>query len=168
MLIVFSGLPGTGKTTIARELAVRTGATYVRIDSIEQAIRNAQVLAGDVGKAGYDVANALAQANLGLGRTVIVDGVNPVAESRQTWREIADQQGLPLVDIEIVCSDIAEHQRRVESRVVDVPGLRSVTWQSVLDHDYEAWDRQPLRLDSAVCVPETAVALILEHLGTQV
>jgi predicted kinase len=40
MLIIFGGLPGVGKTAIARELARKLGAVYVRIDSIEQAIRN--------------------------------------------------------------------------------------------------------------------------------
>ena len=40
MLIIVGGLPGIGKTTIARELASQLGAIYVRIDSIEQAIRD--------------------------------------------------------------------------------------------------------------------------------
>lgn len=39
MLIVLSGLPGTSKTTIARELARQLGAVHVRIDTIEQALR---------------------------------------------------------------------------------------------------------------------------------
>ena len=41
MLVVVSGLPGVGKTTISRELARATGAVYVRIDSIEQPLRTA-------------------------------------------------------------------------------------------------------------------------------
>lgn len=52
MLIVFSGLPGTGKTTLARDLASRAGAVYLRVDTIEQAIRNAGVLAKGVGTSG--------------------------------------------------------------------------------------------------------------------
>jgi len=39
VLIVFGGLPGTGKTAIARELSRRLGASYVRIDTIEQSLR---------------------------------------------------------------------------------------------------------------------------------
>ena len=35
MLTVLSGLPGVGKTTIARELARSLAAVYLRIDSIE-------------------------------------------------------------------------------------------------------------------------------------
>ncbi len=41
MLIVFSGLPGTGKTTIAQAVVRRCGAVYLRIDTIEQALRTA-------------------------------------------------------------------------------------------------------------------------------
>jgi predicted kinase len=85
MLIVFSGLPGTGKTTIANDLAARTGAVYLRLDTIEQAIRSSG--AQDVGPSGYMVANELALSNLHLGSMVIVDGVNPVIESRKAWSE---------------------------------------------------------------------------------
>lgn len=38
MLIVMGGLPGTGKTTLARLLAARIGAVHLRVDTIEQAI----------------------------------------------------------------------------------------------------------------------------------
>ena len=34
MLIILGGLPGVGKTTIAREVARQLGAIHVRVDSI--------------------------------------------------------------------------------------------------------------------------------------
>lgn len=163
MLIVFSGLPGTGKTTIARELVRRTQAVYLRIDSIEQAMRNSGELAQDIGTVGYRIANELALGNLELGNSVIVDCVNPVLESRNAWRDIATSVGAQLVNIQVVCSDKQEHQRRVESRKSDIPGLTPPTWQSVLDHEYEAWDETLFTVDTALISATEAVTIITER-----
>lgn len=165
MLIVFSGLPGTGKTTIAKALAGQSGAVYLRIDTIEQAIRDAGVLEQGVGSSGYQVANALALSNLLLGRTVVVDCVNPVAESRQAWSDTALSAGMPLVNIQVACSDPHEHQRRVESRTSDIPGLTPPTWQSVLAHEYEPWVESPLTVDTARLFPHEALTMINAQLS---
>jgi predicted kinase len=55
MLVVFAGLPGTGKSSIARKLAGKTGAIWLQIDSIEQANRESGVAPGSVDDAGYRV-----------------------------------------------------------------------------------------------------------------
>jgi hypothetical protein len=46
MLIVFAGLPASGKSSIARVLAQELGAVWLRIDSIEQAIRESGAVPG--------------------------------------------------------------------------------------------------------------------------
>ncbi|RXH22207.1 MULTISPECIES: AAA family ATPase [Bradyrhizobium] len=148
VLIVFGGLPGTGKTTIARELTVRLAATYLRIDSIEQALRDAGFT---VGAEGYAIANALAAENLKLGRIVIADCVNPVQASRAAWRQCALQTSARMVEIEMVCSEPALHRQRLESRTPDIDGLKLPTWSDVVSRAYEPWDRQHLVLDTANC-----------------
>jgi predicted kinase len=70
MLIIFGGLPATGKTTIAKDLARQLGATYLRIDTIEQAIRDSTTVSQPINEEGYCVAYAVAEDNLRLGRTV--------------------------------------------------------------------------------------------------
>jgi predicted kinase len=146
LLIVFGGLPGTGKTTISRELARRLSASYIRIDTIEQALKAAGLA---VGATGYAIANALAAENLKLDRTVVADCVNPVLASRQGWRDLAQQYQASLVEIETVCSDLAEHRRRVESRITDIEGLVQPSWDDVVRRSYEAWDRDHVVVDTA-------------------
>ena len=60
MLIISGGLPDTGKTTIARELACQVGVMHLRIDSIEQAIRDCSPDAVGIDEAGYRVASVVA------------------------------------------------------------------------------------------------------------
>lgn len=165
MLIVFSGLPGTGKTTLAKALAGALDAVYLRIDSIEQALRNSAALHGDVGSSGYVVANAIALDNLRAARTVVADCVNPVRESREAWADTARHCGCPLLNIEVRCSDKRQHQQRVESRVIDVPGLAAPSWRSVLAHEYEAWGEPPFTIDTALTSPDAAQRLLLEHVS---
>ena len=78
MLISFSGLPGVGKTTIARELARQIGAVHLSIDTIEHAIRSSIGGDDDRYRAAYRAALELARDNLRLGRAVITDCVNPI------------------------------------------------------------------------------------------
>ena len=84
MLIIFAGLPGVGKSEIARELARQLGAVYLRIDSIEQALRDSGLATGSLDDSGYRIAYALAEDNW----TSISTARTPArfATSRQTLR----------------------------------------------------------------------------------
>lgn len=149
MLIALAGLPGTGKTTLSRALAAEHGAAWLRIDAIEQALRESGTLAEGVGPAGYMVGYALAEANLRLGLGVVADCVNPLAITRSAWRAAAARAGAPCLEVEVVCSDPEEHRRRIERREADLPGHRLPGWEDVLRLDYESWDTPRLRLDTA-------------------
>ncbi len=59
MLIVFAGLPASGKSTIARALAQELGAVWLRIDSIEQAIRESGAVPRSLDDVGYRAAYAV-------------------------------------------------------------------------------------------------------------
>jgi predicted kinase len=112
MLIIFAGLPASGKSTIARALARELGAVWLRIDSIEQAIRESGVVAGSLDDAGYRAAYAVAEDNLRLGRVVIGDSVNPWMLTRNAWPDTGLRIGARVVEIETVCSDVEELNAR--------------------------------------------------------
>ena len=150
MLVVVGGPPGVGKTTIAASLARRTGANFVRIDAIETGIARAALnplLAFDA--AGYQVGNQIVRSMLIERLNVIVDAVNPVAEARQGWIDLAGELDVELLLVEVTCSDVDLHKRRIEGRSPDLPGHKMPTWSDVAQLRYDPWPEADVRLDSA-------------------
>lgn len=166
ILIVFGGLPGTGKTTLAKATARELSATYLRIDAIEQALRAPSGLPSEIGTAGYVVAYALAESNLRLGGVVVADSVNSLAVTRNAWRQVATNALSRIVEVEIICSDQVEHKRRVETRTDDIAGL-PLTWKEVIERDYEAWDQPHIMIDTANYSVDMALTTLLGQIRSQ-
>jgi predicted kinase len=147
MLYIFAGLPGAGKTTLARHLARTHSATHLRIDTIEQALRDEG--AALHGPEGYVVAYRLAADNLAINHDVVADSVNPLHLTRKAWRDVAINAGVPFVEIEVTCSNASEHRSRIESRVPDISGLPPLNWTEVQTRHYEPWDSPRVIIDTA-------------------
>jgi len=163
-LIVMAGLPAGGKSTIARELAARLQAIWLRIDSMDQAIWASGTAPADLQDWTYRAAQAVAADNLALGHDVIADCVNEGQAARDGWQEVARRLGSEIFWLEIVCSDANEHRLRVEARTSDIPGLRLPDWDAVVAREYAPWDRDHITIDTAhrslaECVSAALVAL---------
>lgn len=159
MLVVIGGLPGVGKTTLARALAGRLGAAHVRVDALEAALVRQGLVPSqdDVGAHGYELALAAADTSLTAGTDVVVDAVFPVAASRRPFRELAARTGAPVHWVRLICSDPAEHRRRVEERVADLPGHAVPVWASVRRRDVDQWHERHTVVDTATGDPLAAV-----------
>jgi predicted kinase len=166
MLIIFGGLPGTGKTTIAKEVARRLKAAYLRVDTIEQTLKNLEGYSDSlvIGSEGYLISYAIAKENLALGLDVVADSVNPIAITRHDWRQVAKETKSTFVEIELMCSDKKEHQNRVEGRVADIEGHKLPRWKDVQNRDYEPWDSIAMLIDTSRHTVDESVQKIIEYI----
>ncbi|MEO1211108.1 MAG: AAA family ATPase [Cyanobacteria bacterium J06638_20] len=163
MLYIFGGLPGTGKSTLAAALAQICNGCYLRVDTIEQTMKNAGLTLA--GPEGYVIAYALAEENLLLGMDVIADTVNPIELTREAWRRVAEQSNSAFREIEIICSDRDEHKRRIETRQPSIQGLTLPTWDAVQRREYHRWTSDRIIIDTAGDTPEQSIQKLCAALG---
>ncbi len=152
------GLQGTGKSTIAGQLARQLPAPVLPVDPVEVALWAAGIDRDQpTGLAAFVVVGALASTMLKLGQTVVVDAVNDAEMAREQWRDLAARHEVPLRFVEVVCSDPALHRQRLESRRDnEVAGAAEPTWESVEARraGFEGWADDRLVVDSVDPVPD--------------
>lgn len=146
-LYIFSGLPGSGKTTLSQLLAKKVGAAHVRVDTIEQALRD--LCSIHVQGEGYRLAYRVASDILHAGVSVVADSCNPIELTRREWEQVALVAGARYVNIEVICSNTTEHRNRVETRPSTIPGLKMPTWSDVESREYHEWTVERIVIDTA-------------------
>ena len=97
-LYIFSGLPGTGKSTLAKLVAQHYRALYLRIDTIEQGLRDLCSLV--IQSEGYRLSYRIAGDNLRLGLNVVADSCNPIELTRREWEQTAREAKAEFRNIE--------------------------------------------------------------------
>jgi predicted kinase len=165
-LIVLSGLPGSGKSTVAEGLSRTLSIPLFSVDPIEAAMWRGGLSKDQTGIAAYDVAIALADEHLRLGHSVIVDAVNPIEAPRAAWRSLAATYRAEMKIIECVCADEAVHRQRIEARVRNIAGMPEVSWARAQRRraEYEAWTDARLTLDTSAKSADQLIAEALNYL----
>ena len=162
VLYIFSGLPGVGKSTLAQRLATKLGGVFIRIDTIEQSLRD--LCSWSVQGEGYQLAYRIAADNLSIGLSVVADSCNPIELTRSEWEEVARSHAAVPLNIEIICTDKAEHRLRVETRQPGVLGLRLPTWQEVKQRQYDEWTKDRIVIDTSGKTADEAFDQLYEAL----
>lgn len=136
---------------------------YVRIDTVEQGLRDLCDLS--VEGEGYRLSYRIIRDNLALGINAIADSCNPIALTRHEWQAVAESVEAKFVNIEISCSDVVEHEQRVNTRSSSVVNLVSPNWKQVQNRHYEPWEGDVVKIDTAGQSIEASFAELVEKLG---
>ncbi|HEY8730540.1 MAG TPA: ATP-binding protein [Candidatus Limnocylindria bacterium] len=161
-LVVVSGVPGTGKSTVAEHAARTIGAALLSKDIFEAALwRSGITREANAGWASYEQLGAVAESQLRLGTPVVLDSVAPNERIRGAWRDLAARHAARFVVVECVCSDERVHRSRVDGRSRNIPGWPELSWEQVVDvrSRYEPWADDRLVLDAMRPMEENLVAL---------
>ena len=147
ILFIFSGLPASGKSTLAKFIVREYNAVYLRIDTIEQGLRD--LCNTKVEGEGYRLAYRIASDNLKQNLNVVADSCNPINLTRNEWEEVAKLNKSDFINIEIICSDKTEHKKRAELRTSEVKNLKLPKWNEIVNREYHTWQKQRIIIDTA-------------------
>jgi len=167
-LIIFSGLPGAGKSALAEAVGQKLGIPVFAKDWLEATLLRADLTPANpekpLGSAGYQLLTVLAERQLRLGQSVILDSVASTQSIRSTWRTLARQFGADWRVVEVLCSDESLHRARLATRQRQIPGWHELTWAEVehVKSYFAPWDEPHLVLDTILPF-DTHLALPLHH-----
>jgi predicted kinase len=152
--ITFSGLPGTGKSSIAEAVARELGIPVFAKDWLEATLIRCELQPAEngppLGSAGYQLLTTLAERQLQLGQSVILDSVTSTLSIRAEWRALAQTYRAEWRVIECICSDEAAHRDRMKARQRGIPGWHELDWSDVerVKAYYAPWDEERLILNA--------------------
>jgi predicted kinase len=162
VLVVVGGVPGTGKSTVAEHAARIVHGAVIAKDVVEATLWRSGIGRDQrSGFAGYEVLSSLAEAQLRVGGSAVLDSVAAYDRLRDGWRELAERNGARFVGVECVCSDERVHRARVDGRERGIPGWYELTWADVEEvrSRYEPWRAEHLVLDAVRPFEENLAAL---------
>jgi predicted kinase len=160
-LVVVGGVPGTGKSTIAEHAARMLHAAFIAKDVVEATLwRSGIGRDASAGWAGYELLSSLADAQLRVGASVVLDSVAAYERLRAGWREIALSHGATFRGVECICSDERVHRSRIDGRQRGILGWPELTWSAVeVRSRYEPWPGEHLVLDAVQPLEANLAAL---------
>ncbi|HET9590166.1 MAG TPA: ATP-binding protein [Anaerolineales bacterium] len=152
-LIVFSGLPGTGKSTLAEAVGQDLGIPVFAKDWLEATLLQSGLKPSaqdkPLGFAGYELLTVLAERQLMLKQSAILDSVAATQSIRSRWRQLAGHYRAQWRVVECICSDESVHRARLQDRKRHIPGWHELEWAEVerVKGYYLPWEDEHLKLD---------------------
>jgi predicted kinase len=157
-LIIFTGLPGTGKSTLASAIAQRLKIPLFARDRLEHTLRLSGIEYPASAYTAYDLMTTLAREQLNTGQSAMLDSVASPPKLRETWLALAQDYHADVRVIRCICSDEAVHRQRIAAR----DHWQPFTWEDVekSKRSYVAWEIEALTLDAVRPAEENIAAAV--------
>ncbi len=115
-LVVMVGPPGTGKSHLVRELALRVPVSIVQTDAVRRTIVSRPEYTSEENRRVFSVAHRRTEWLLRQGHNVVFDATNIYEWGRRVLYRIADRAGARLLIVRTVAPDDVI-ERRLRGRV---------------------------------------------------
>lgn len=114
-LVAVCGLPGVGKSTVARQVAERVGAEVLRTDVVRKELFDDPGYTDAETAAVYDELLARAADHIAAGASVVLDATFKTRARREEVRDLAERLGAEFRLVHVVCEE-AVVERRIAGR----------------------------------------------------
>ncbi len=161
--IIISGLPGSGKSTLASGIAKKLKIPVFSVDPIESGIISSGISRSfETGLAAYLVVKNLAEEQLKIGLSCIVDSVSPVKQARDMWNDLAKKYQIRPIIIECILEQKI-HKLRMAQRVRNIPHIPETKWEDVEKRrqEYLPWKNERLKIDTSKSLEKNIKAAVL-------
>jgi len=138
VLVMLTGLPGSGKSRVAEELRSRTSAVVLESDDLRRLLFHRPVHSADESRRLFAALHAAAEALLAEGASVVVDATNVVEAERAPLYALGERTGAKLIVVQVTAPD-----RVIRRRL----GVRARAGTSRSEADTRVYERMQFRLE---------------------
>lgn len=163
-LIVFAGLPGTGKSTLADATGRELGIPVFAVDWLLGSLTPFGGYHADQPlETGAELLTTLAFRQLLLGQSAILDFPAEDVATRTRWQTLARAAGAEFRAVLCTCSDPAVHRSRLEGRGRGIPGWHEGgNWANVQRRlaEFPPWTGEVLTVDAVRPLADNLAAVL--------